>query len=214
VNIRVKHGAREKVYKIFRNLLKWHSAYFAAALDPSSGFNNHIQTLEIECEFDIFEAFHCWLHTGKLKEVPKSNEDKKAEELYLSSLLVCKIWVFADYHGVPALGNSAIDMLHERGVAEWVTPDNCVTYVYGNTTVGSKLRAYVVDEFILTMELADIQSANQSFYTVAFLFDVLPAMARANEETWLSREKMTKIDRCRWHDHSGPGGQIRLESRK
>ena len=67
----------------------------------------------------MFDVFHCWLHTGTLKEVDQSvgSGVPKLEDLYLPNLTLCKVWVFADFRGIPILGNCAIDALHERALS-------------------------------------------------------------------------------------------------
>lgn len=40
------------------------------------------------------------------------------------------IYLFADMRGVPALGNAAIDMSHERTAAIWVADSHILDFVY------------------------------------------------------------------------------------
>lgn len=203
-----------KDYIIFRKLLEYHSAFFAAALDPASPFgNNNSQHFEIEGDIEVFDVFYGWLYTGRLKDAAGTD---KADDVYLSVELLCKVWVFADFRGIPELGNRAIDMLHERFVAEWKTAGHCVRYVYDNTITGSKMRNFLIYWVTMTKDLEDFRSQAQDgrHYTADFLFDVLPPMARRRPQDRVSRECITKHNRCQWHDHSGPGGKLRLETRK
>ena len=48
VTVRVIHGLQTKDYKVFRELLRWHSAYFTAALDSNSGFKHDNGILDID----------------------------------------------------------------------------------------------------------------------------------------------------------------------
>lgn len=117
--------------------------------------------------------------------------------------------------GVPALCNAALDMLHEKGVAERSFPFDIIRDVYERTVPGAMLRTYLVDNTIaiftikeLTLEL-DPEDA-----TVPFLLDVMPRLSTTSDNAKLMSSKAwTKVDRCQWHDHSGPGGKSRLASR-
>jgi hypothetical protein len=43
----------------------------------------------------------------------------------------------------------------------------------------------------------------------------MPILVRQGEfYEGMPRDDWTALDRCEWHDHSGPGGQMRLDSRK
>jgi hypothetical protein len=135
----------------------------------------------------------------------------------LPPLTLCKIWIFADMRGIPSLGNSAIDMLHER-MCTWSGTYNheLLKYTYENTTPGSDLRKYLVLAFT---KLAGYDKFKEETtpenVTVEFLLDAMPVLVRQGERfRGIGREAWTELDRCEWHDHSGPGGKWRLESRK
>lgn len=127
-----------------KKLVAWHSSYFAAATDPNGGFaENSRRVVNIGCSRDVFEAFYCWMHTGRLKDLPEGANGIPVTECYLPSKILIDLWIFADYHGIPALGNSTIDMLHERVVAQWWDmPYYTAKYVYEHTREGSNLRAF------------------------------------------------------------------------
>lgn len=163
----------------------------------------------------VFEAFVCWIYTGRLKDPPKLSDNATAASQYLGFGLLSKIWVFADMRGVPALGNAAIDMLHERVSACWTTYTQAIHYIYEETMPGSHLRKFLVDSFALTKKLERLEKIDPDQAPGQFLFELFPAFIRRGENARpLSREAWTKLNRCQWHDHSGPGGQLRLDSRK
>ena len=135
ITIAVTHNSKGKEYKIFRGLLTWHSPYFAAALNPDGGFiDSGKDSLALEYSHDLFDAFYCWLYTGRLKD---------PDQTYSSINLLCRVWIFAEYHGIPELGNKALDLLHARCVATRQRPYSCIEYVWDNTTEDSKLRAFI-----------------------------------------------------------------------
>ncbi|KAF9691995.1 hypothetical protein EKO04_009994 [Ascochyta lentis] len=208
VTILVKDGQKRREYTVLRGLVIWHSSYFAAALDPEGGWSQDGERkLTLDCAHATFDAFCCWLFTSKLKD-PVTNAIL-ANNVFLSVRVLVDIWIFADFHGIPALGNSAIEMMHERIVAEWTLPCHIIKHAYRNTLAGSKLRGYLVELYKMSAEL-DAVTAKPSSYTEEFLCDVLPALARRERRL---RGSVTSVDRCQWHDHSGPGGKLRLESR-
>lgn len=205
----------KKKYLLPRGLLRWHSSYFAAALDPESDLakTKDGKALSLEEDIKVFDAFVSWLWTGQLQDEPL--EEKHTHDLYLDSELLCKVWIFGDMRGAPALCNAALDMLHEKGVAERSFPFDIIRDVYERTVPGAMLRTYLVDNTIaiftikeLTLEL-DPEDA-----TVPFLLDVMPRLSTTSDNAKLMSSKAwTKVDRCQWHDHSGPGGKSRLASR-
>jgi hypothetical protein len=112
-----------KTYHFPRKLLTWYSSYFAAALDPAN-IDKFTATRTSEIILDgtieVFDAFQCWLYTGRLKDVPNTTE--AGTVLYLTPMLLSQIWISADMRGIPDLENAAIDMLHERICATWSVP--------------------------------------------------------------------------------------------
>jgi hypothetical protein len=47
------------------------------------------------------------------------------------------------------------------------------------------------------------------------LYDAIPKLvSKGDDERVMSKQEWKEIDRCQWHDHSGPGGKLRLDSRK
>jgi len=176
--------------------------------------------MELEEEIDVFDAFYCWLYTSQLKDAfipqdPTVPQPISADDIYLSTITLCKIWVFADFRGIPALGNAAMNMLHERIAATWVIPSSLIKYVYGNTTKGSKLREFLLYFFTRSVGVDRILELNPEHLTVEYTLEILAIVAKTKYSRGLMMpEEWTKIDRCQWHDHSGPGGKIRLENRK
>jgi hypothetical protein len=198
----------------------WHSSYFAAALDPTNSasfIDTTTDNLTLQEDATVFEAFRCWLYTGKLKDMPSTAGDVSPQDQYLSHMILCRIWVFADMRGISALGNSAIDMLHELVYSRWSSYNSEVLkYTYENTTPGSNLRKYFVSSFTKLLGYDRFkEKMTEEKVTVAFLLDAMPVLVRQGEgHRAIGRGEWGKLDRCEWHDHSGPGGKLRLESRK
>ncbi|KAF2820650.1 hypothetical protein CC86DRAFT_116306 [Ophiobolus disseminans] len=217
INICDPHTQKKKTYEIPRALLEWHSSYFAAALDPENDFmRNADGKIGLEGDFQVFDAFVCWLYTGRVKDPPESFENATWSDIYLPHLLLSKIWVFADMRGVPGLANTAIDMLHENVAAVWAVSESVVSYVYKNTLAGAQLRKFLVDAFVLTKSPDSfLDSMEADVIPSQFLMDALPHLiSRGKDAKNIGRTAWAKLDRCQWHDHSGPGGKLRFESRK
>ncbi|EAT81163.2 hypothetical protein HBI56_105130 [Parastagonospora nodorum] len=213
MTITVREGVKSKEYHVFHGLLTWHSGYLAAALSPTSGFHDSgTNSFEFIEDIEVFDTFTCWLYTGKLDDA--SEPISAARPPHLSPLVLSKIWVFADFHIIPALGNAAIDALHEHQALLWVTPSPVIKYVYEHTKPDSLLRRYLQDAFTKTMTLESVMSRDKEEHTVEFLHDILLVIARRKKGEKLERMQWAKLDRCKWHDHSGPGGRLRMESRK
>jgi len=211
--VRVDDHSKVKDYAFYSRLLAWHSSYFAAAAtDPAGGFKTRGDgVIELDGSHQVFEAFHCWVWTGRLKDLPAS--DAPIEDRYLPLKVLYDLWVFADLRGIPNLGISVLDMLHERLTSAWVLPA-AIQHVWDNTMAESKLRAFIVDWYSMTTKSSEALKNYMSMDpTVDFLHAVYPRLAQQGHRQ-RSRAEMIKVDRCRWHDHSGPGGKLRLESRK
>jgi hypothetical protein len=141
--VRVNDKSRVKDYAFYSRVLAWHSSYFAAATDPAGGFKTSgKRVLELSGSHQVFDAFHCWVWTGRLKDPPAS--DAPIKDRYLTRNVLYKLWLFADFRGIPSLGNSVVDMIHESSTSAWLSP-GAIQFVYNNTMAESKLRALIVD---------------------------------------------------------------------
>ena len=202
-----------KTYTLPRGLLQWHSAYFAASLSSDNGFmEGGTGRKNLEEDSEVFDAFYCWLFTGKLKDDTIKHENCSIEDLYLSERTLCRIWVFADMRGIPALGNAAIDMLHEQVATKWSLPSvELMQQTYEQTRSGSELRKYLVDLLTMTRSSKGLQKELQGGeYPYEFVLEALPKMVRKGKNDRMTDQTAwTKLDRCQWHIHSGAGGKLR-----
>ncbi|KAF2033205.1 hypothetical protein EK21DRAFT_109338 [Setomelanomma holmii] len=120
--------------------------------------------------------------------------------------------------GIPALSNCTIDMFHEPIAAAWFT--SCYTlinFVHNNTLQESTLRKFVLDAEFLTRPLDNFQQqmAGTASVLKEVLLDIMRLYVQGGEKhKGIGRKVWTKVDRCQWQDHSGPGGKLRLEARK
>ena len=217
VVVRVQDGPNIKEYTIMRKLLAWHSSYFAAALDaPGHSAMNDSNVLDIKCSHAVFDIFFCWIYTGRLKDAPVTVPPASlAVKAYFPTIKAFyDTWIFSDRCGIPMLGNTVIDTLHERLAGSNGLPVN-MEYLYANTEPESKLRKFVLAWFELTTDFSDLAAYSSRIKpTVAFLSDVYPLMGArpwAERPEDLDNVMLTSVNRCRWHDHSGPVGRLQIK---
>jgi len=185
------------------------------ALDPDSDLGSKNGELSLNENHAVFAAFVCWIWTGRLKDIPDSVEGATVSDFYLPHKLLYKIWVFGDMRGVPGLCNAAIDMLHEKSTArlrKWDTPEFFVPWIYANTAPDASLRNFKVGSCIFTSTLSFWQrlGKEEKGIPMQFILDALPIIVSRGPTAGLFRKaEWTTLGRCRWHDHSGPGGKLR-----
>jgi hypothetical protein len=218
VVVRVKDGSNTKEYTIMRKLLVWHSSSFATAMDPAGEFaTNGSDVLDIECSHAVFDIFQCWINTGWLKDPPAWEPPAAvAAKVYFPKMkAMYDTWIFADRYGIPLLGNTVIDTLHERLAGSGIDamPIN-MEYLYANTEPDSKLRQFVLAWYELTLNFSDLTTyAGRIKPTDEFLLDVYPLLGN---RLWAERPEnpdeamLTSMNRCLWHDHSGPVGKLQV----
>jgi hypothetical protein len=205
------------IHELPRGLIRWHTSYFAVALDPDSDIGSKHGELRLREKPVVFAAFVCWLWTGRLKDAPESAADTPDNDIYLAPVLLFEIWVFGDMRDVPGLCNAAIDMLHKRTTAKWSITTSEIPWIYENTRPGDALRRFMVDTCTLLKDpsfwgrLGDESKA----ILVQFVLDALPILISMSYTAGpFKRAAWTLLDRRQWHDHSGPGGKLRMESRE
>ena len=216
----------EEDFEICRGLLTWHSAWFAARLDPHGGFcdsgDRIIKTGGDYTSIEVWRAFRCWAYTGRLFYPPHSPPQLRA---------LIDMWIFGDYHGIPGFQNAVIDVLHETWVTEiWPRHidashrqvkigkllffNRCVPHVYENTVEGSMLRKFCVELYVMSFELVTLFDIEKKMgdWPKDFVLEVWAAREK-KEVTLGSRLNCAEKDRCRWHDHGLPGGARRTQHR-
>lgn len=104
-------------------------------------------------------------------------------------------------------------MMHERVTTLVIFPAIIIKYAYNNIAAGSNLRTYFDEVFKRNLWLEQIIPSPMN-QTQEFLCDILPFVARRSGTDCYNSDQVRRFDRCQWHDHSGPGGKLRLEARK
>jgi hypothetical protein len=143
-------------------------------------------------------------------DTPALNARNK--DRYLSGELLYRMWVFGDFYDIPNLKNSAIDMLHESLLSRR-TYHVDIEFVYANTHSESNLRKFVLDWYTWRYRLDLIRHNDAIKPTVEFMEDLSLRIENRNHGPY-DWDQLTEMNRCRWHDHRGPGGKLRYEARR
>ncbi|KAF2493988.1 hypothetical protein BU16DRAFT_619183 [Lophium mytilinum] len=215
-------GEEKKAFRVHKGVLTYHSAFFAAALDGK--FKEGVtQIVELpEDEVSVFQVVYCWLYTGRLYNPPEHPPSSSpstaaehfagAEQVPLFETLICKVFVFADMKIIPELKNKAVDVLHLVTCTNWTFLNHQAHYIYSNTIDGSPLRKVITDFAAKSLGCESFIkfSRGGALYPTAFCLDVIAAIhSQGGKWDHIGREGWAKIDRCLYHDHSGPGGKLR-----
>ncbi|KAF1954544.1 hypothetical protein CC80DRAFT_594970 [Byssothecium circinans] len=207
VTIRVLQDGMVEDFLMIRPLLSWHSGFFNAALGEKWGYKAEGKAeLAIEDDIDAFRAFKCWIHTSKLRDDPTETSDEMTGKGYLKNSNLINIWEFAEYRVIPALKNAAIDMLHERTSDKWAA-------------MKSDLRRFVVDTTASAFSAEKLDKRVPGWrkdlpedFVASFRARRLDLETHTlKDREGVSKSEWTKLNRCNWHDHSGPGGALRLK---
>lgn len=212
VTVRVKNEASQiKDYKFHRQLLTFHSAFFATALDPTTWAKNSGKVTETDGSHDEWDVFNSWVYSqGRLMDTPAPRARNK--DRYLSGELLYRMWVFGDFYGIPNVKNSAIDMLHESLVSRQTLPVD-IEFVYTNTHPESDLLRYVLNLYTWACRLEMIKENDAIKPTVEFMVELNSRIGNGQQAAY-NWDRLTEMNRCRWHDDRGPGGKLRYEARR
>lgn len=232
IKIRVKQDGRTEEFSMSRPLLRWHSAYFNAALDPDGGFVERGQEVfEIEEDIEAFETFRSWMFTTTLGDAPSPAQNGGAATAQTTQtgtsartnmrVKYCKAWILGESRGVPGLKNAVIDALHKDDWNNWALSVKEMSYVYNNTMPNAALRRYLTEFISRTMaikEVAALSAEKKQRIPRELIWDLIGLWSKRT--TVISRKTWASQDRCQWHDHdfecgpSGPGGSLRLRNRR
>ena len=145
VDISVGSGEAKRNWSLHRNLLVYHSPFFASrfgehAQNDSKG-KGHALTLDLQDDTPAaFELLVKWLYQGSIDDVSSLNNDKKWEYAFACQ----QLYALCERIGLTALKNVAIDQFrlgcHQAGLVPG--PEEMVP-VYENTPEGSPFRKLV-----------------------------------------------------------------------
>lgn len=202
----------KKDYIFHRQLLTFHSAFFAAALDPKTWAKNSEKVTETDRSHEEWDVFNFWVYSNRGYLVDTPAPHARIKDRYLSGELLYRMWVFGDFYVIPDLKNSAIDMLHESLLSRRTLPVD-IEFVYSNTHSESYLRKFVLNWYTWRYRLGLRMENDAIKPTVDFIRDLYLRIENRNHGPY-DWNQLTRINRCNWHDHCGPGGKLRYEARR
>jgi len=136
------------VWNLPKDLLAYHSTFFAGALNGSF-LEADLKTIELQDEDpSVFEFFIQWLYTGKayFTDLCLSPEARDNADGRYTSILV-RAWVLADKLGCLAFRDFVMICLVNLHYQTMNLRTSVIRIAYNNTTVNSKLREWIVDQF-------------------------------------------------------------------
>jgi len=136
------------VWNLPKDLLAYHSTFFAGALNGSF-LEADSKTIKLQDEDpSVFEFFIQWLYTGKayFTDLCLSPEARDNADGRYTSILV-RAWILADKLGCLALRDFVMICLVNLHCQTINLRTSVIRIAYNNTTVNSKLRKWIVDQF-------------------------------------------------------------------
>ncbi|KAF2006786.1 hypothetical protein P154DRAFT_517812 [Amniculicola lignicola CBS 123094] len=203
--------AQTKTFSFPLGLLTWHSSYYAKTLcTAGSLWSSGGQEMKMEEDLEAMEMFNCFVYTNSVLE-SNGHTIKDGEEVLPTDMALIKAFSLATKLGMTGMRNSLIDVIHRKLGDDWARPKSDVhAFAYENTAPGSQLRRLLVDFYRWTSNLKSFWALDWGRFPKEFLTELLEARSEKGDLKWRSigKEGWQKSDRCRWHDHSGPGGQL------
>ena len=126
---------QQRSFIAYKNALRHYSLYFKAQLsgfwpEPNVGVLNFPDVdAEIMQRILLFVTARRYLR-------PESVEDQYST--------LSKVWILADFLGIPLLCNHVINELRDAAVDCWMAPVIQISYIYEHTEAGSNLRRAAV----------------------------------------------------------------------
>ncbi|KAI4249483.1 MAG: hypothetical protein L6R42_008970 [Xanthoria sp. 1 TBL-2021] len=153
VTVRVGTGEGKQSWTIQKKLLTHHSTFFAAAFNGSFG-EAITNTIELdEDDPQAFQLFVQWLYTGKFVVFPCRDCDRDIQFDYAGSVpnFLCVVWALGDKLDCQAFQDQAMLQLLALHEDVYLQSD-VLADAYKLTPPGSKLRQFVVDQFLFQIE--------------------------------------------------------------
>jgi hypothetical protein len=202
VTVVVGSGADKKEFYIHAGLLTHCSSYFRNALKPEWAEGRARKIVLSEDIPVIFRIFFHWAYSDKLYP-PLANG-----RIPISYNNICALYVFAGTRGIPELCNAAVNVLFQKFACAWGFPTNCLTFVYDNTLVSSKLHDLLIDLAVCCFSFCNLGDEEELF-PKEFLVDVILRSRKLKIWPGNCKDKDTFLttkasEMCMYHDHQRP----------
>lgn len=198
-------GPQRKDFRAHRDLLTHYSGYFKVALRRNVRTENQNKRIELsDDDPEIFAIFMKFMYEQRLFNALKAAPGTPGSDwIPISAMTLCETYVFGQRRNVPALKNTALNLLILKQLEDTFVSENTIKYVYENTAEGSGPRMLLSDIFAHCCDFKseEVQGAlkEQDVLPYEFLADVLSkgATSKVRAAEWYSQ-----LDPCKYHDHT------------
>ncbi|TVY15912.1 hypothetical protein LARI1_G005895 [Lachnellula arida] len=134
---------KPKTFIVHKEIACYHSPVLNAAF--KSGFiDGRTQTYKLDDVSEgAFKLLVQWLYSQKFA-IQTSPADTRDELAHISLDLVM-LWVLADKLGIPSLQNLALERINDLSDESSTIPNDCLHYVYNNSSKDSQLRRFFTE---------------------------------------------------------------------
>ena len=200
--VKVLVGPKKKEYHVHRGLLAHHSTFFKAAL-YGDWAETHSQTITLDKDTtEVFDAVYSWLYTRRLYH------PAKAKATPSQCQVLCKIYVFGEARGAPAICNAATDYIiagiPTKGL-RYLSLLESIPFLYENTVPGSNLRRLFLHAFQNCRGIKE--DDRKKFGVQDFFIDLILEFANSrcsHKDQEEDSEEEVYTDTCQFHDHLDP----------
>ena len=145
------------------------SGFFQAALNGNFKESTS-QTIEMaEDDADVFHCFQYWAYTGVIEQEPRNHSD-------ISWHTLIDLYIFAEVRCIPALQNTAINVLIRKHESSPRAPIEEYRYIYENTAEKSPLRKFLATWAAHRGSLSKDWFLKRTIYPVDFVIDLSLAL--------------------------------------
>lgn len=197
IEVTVGRNRKKQTFRVAEGPLTYYSTYFQGALRPGHFKEGEERKIHLTHDDpDVFQLFFYWLFTHQLWD-----KSLGPGSVPLDWDLLCRIYVFGDARGIPALRNTAIDALMDKIGVEWeVLLSTQSHYIYKNTLEGSLLRKLAVDQVVKTRNVK-VLLAVPCHWEFSTEVAVELQHVTGNRKT-IGQDDWKLINKCEYHDHT------------
>ncbi|KAJ4292771.1 hypothetical protein N0V90_009434 [Kalmusia sp. IMI 367209] len=164
--IQVTQGSIKKDFCVYRSVLCFHSKVFDKALNgPFKEGGSDVYEMK-DCAIETFEMFFNWMNTGVASTTDKGED--------LNEQQAVDLFVFADFYGILALTNDALEIYFRSFAKKWKVEYGAIKSIYDRTPENSNLRRLAVDILTDVSVFENFRTVvTTSGFSIDFMLDVL-----------------------------------------
>lgn len=192
--VKIIVGSSKQEFNMHKGLLCNLAPYFDAALKGNFKEAEEQRIEMPEEDVKVFKYFQLWAYTDCIIIESETEKD-------ISSILLIKLYIFAEARCMPRLQNAAIDLLIDNIVAFNTVPTKQLNFIYTHTADGCLLRQLFVDIIASVVFLSKgswMAELLKSLDTTDFLVDLIVAQSERLASSKLSIGHFRQI-RSQYH---------------